>query len=44
MGRFGSGEVPRLVVLGNVPHTFGDQATVASLPDIKLETTSALDQ
>ena len=23
MGRFGSGEVPRLVVLGNVPHAFG---------------------
>ena len=44
MGRFGSGEVPRLVVLGNVPHALGDQATVASLPDIKLETTSALDQ
>ena len=38
------GEVPRLDELGDVPLALGDQATAASLPDVKLETSSVLDQ
>ena len=44
MGRFGYREVSRLDELGDVPLALGDQATAASLPDIKLETSSVLDQ
>ena len=44
MGCFGYGQVPRLDELGNVPLALGDQATAASLPDVKLETFSVLDQ
>ena len=43
MGCFGYGEVPRLDELGDVPLALGDQATAASLPDVKLETSSVLD-
>ena len=44
MGCFGYGEVLRLDELGDVPLALGDQATTASLPDVKLETSSVLDQ